>query len=474
MSIQKRSVLIVALLISQITCVVLGVIWFGSWAKKEITNQRVKQIIDDNQLFAEQMARLINEMQLDDLSINSPQWKRLQTVIEQIRLPNDGFICLTEAGSGKLICHPKVSMNPDILNLKPGMAKIESKDASRSIVASVESNGSVGGSALLPDGVHLVAARRLPELNANVMVHQLHSAIKGHALSQTATLVPVGLVVGCFVVALTGIACFSISNSYESRLRENVVQLEDMVEQKSRSLVKTRNAVIFGLAKLAESRDTDTGDHLDRIRHYSTMLAAKLRERDPSIDEDFVKNIGLASALHDIGKVGIPDHVLLKPGKLDAEERTIIETHPQIGGECLSAIMKRLGEDDFLSLAQEIAYFHHEKWDGSGYPFGLPDNKIPLAARIVAVADVYDALRSKRPYKSEMQHDKACQIIMESSGSHFDPRVVAAFEALQVQFREISSFAEQVAENTEPETDSFQFSEIHASFSCVPSKQLIS
>ena len=202
--------------------------------------------------------------------------------------------------------------------------------------------------------------------------------------------------------------------------------------------MKTRDAVIFGLAKLAESRDDDTGEHLERIQAYVAVLGRELCGIYPQIDDDTVAMLALTSSLHDIGKVGIPDAVLLKPGGLDDRERAIIEKHPLIGGDCLLAIKRRLGEDDFLEIACEIALAHHERWDGGGYPFGLTGDVIPLSARIVAVADVYDALTTKRVYKEAMSHDQAREIIDKGSGIHFDPDIVAAFLTRQEDFRRLA------------------------------------
>jgi len=203
--------------------------------------------------------------------------------------------------------------------------------------------------------------------------------------------------------------------------------------------MKTRNAVIFGLEKLAESRDHDTGDHLERISLYSSLLAKAHAEQFLGVSPECIESIGLASSLHDIGKVGVPDRVLLKPGKLTPEERLEIEMHPQVGMACLDAIDDQLETDGFLALAREICAFHHEKWDGSGYPFGKKGEEIPVAARIVAVADVYDALRSQRPYKASLSHDAACQIIIDSAGAHFDPNVVTSFVSIHQEFRAIST-----------------------------------
>ncbi|MFT7634134.1 MAG: putative two-component system response regulator, partial [Mariniblastus sp.] len=214
--------------------------------------------------------------------------------------------------------------------------------------------------------------------------------------------------------------------------------LEQQVTQREMELVKTQNAVIFGLAKLAESRDNDTGEHLDRIRSYVTILTNDLSHHMPELDDEAVRNLALASSLHDIGKVGIPDSILLKPGRLTKEEREVMELHTLIGGECLEAIQSRLGNNVFMHTAKQIAYYHHERWDGKGYPHGLSDYEIPLVARIVAVADVYDALTSKRPYKEPMSHLESRAIILTGSGSQFDPEVVDAFLRHESEFEAIS------------------------------------
>ncbi|HET6426699.1 MAG TPA: HD domain-containing phosphohydrolase [Planctomycetaceae bacterium] len=214
-------------------------------------------------------------------------------------------------------------------------------------------------------------------------------------------------------------------------------------------LVRTRDAVIFGLAKLAESRDTDTGYHLERISAYSTRLAQALR-RDPrfrnQISSQFIRDIGVCSALHDIGKVGVEDAILLKPGPLSPSERKRMQEHARIGAECLGQIERRLGQANFLETAREIALLHHEKWDGSGYPQGLSGTSIPLSARIVAIADVYDALSVARCYKDPIPHEKCVEIIRAEAGKHFDPAIVETFLAVKSEFERIrASYAEKEA-----------------------------
>jgi len=230
-----------------------------------------------------------------------------------------------------------------------------------------------------------------------------------------------------------------------TRVRTDVSRKETRSAQESlrrhRELVRTRDAVIFGMAKLAESRDPDTGYHLERVARYSTRLAAAL-QRIPayhdSVTPSFVKLIGISSALHDIGKVGVRDSVLLKTSSLDRPERAAIEQHPAIGGECIKEIELRLGSTNFLQMAREIAFSHHECWDGMGYPRGLVGEEIPLAARIVAIADVYDALSTKRPYKDPIPHERCVAIIKSGAGTQFDPRLVSVFLEIESEFRDIA------------------------------------
>jgi putative two-component system response regulator len=204
---------------------------------------------------------------------------------------------------------------------------------------------------------------------------------------------------------------------------------------------ETRDIVIFSMAKLAESRDPETGNHLERIRYYSKALAetiARFKNSPEETDRLFIDNIFRTSPLHDIGKIGTPDHVLLKPGRLDDQEFEIMKNHSRIGFETLDDALKRYPKADYLKMSAEIALSHHEKFDGSGYPEGLKRQAIPLAARIVALADVYDALVSRRVYKDAYPTDMAKAIILQGNGTHFDPMVVAAFLDCEDSFVQIS------------------------------------
>jgi putative two-component system response regulator len=195
--------------------------------------------------------------------------------------------------------------------------------------------------------------------------------------------------------------------------------------------LESREVTIFSLAKLAESRDPETGAHLERIREYCRSLARDLSRKErfrDQVDGDYVQLIYMTSPLHDIGKVGIPDRILLKAGPLTREEFEVMKQHTAIGSETLEAAARAHPGAKYLGMARDIARSHHERFHGGGgYPDGLTGESIPLCARIVALADVYDALTTKRPYKPAFGHDKACQIILEGRGTHFDPDIVDAF-----------------------------------------------
>ena len=206
------------------------------------------------------------------------------------------------------------------------------------------------------------------------------------------------------------------------------------------SIQLARMATILALAKLAEYRDDDTGIHLERMREYAKIIAEEMAKKPNYIGyitKEYIDDIYHSSILHDIGKVGIPDAILLKPGKLIPEEFELMKTHSTLGGDVLTVIDAGIEGQTFLTLAKEIAYYHHERWNGTGYPKGLSGENIPLSARIVALPDVYDALTSKRVYKNIISHEKAKEIIINEKGKHFDPDVVDSFLAREDDFKMI-------------------------------------
>lgn len=218
------------------------------------------------------------------------------------------------------------------------------------------------------------------------------------------------------------------------------LDFQQMVADKVREISEAQQATIFALAKLAEHRDEDTGAHLERVREYCRLLAERLGDDSlyaASVTADFIDCIQHAAPLHDIGKVAIPDRILLKPGKLTPEEFEIMKTHTVIGAENLQSVYNNYAGNIFIGMGIEIALYHHERWDGSGYPDGLVGKNIPLSARIMAVADCYDAIHSDRCYRKGLDHEETRAIIMSETGTHFDPQICRAFLSLEKEFGRI-------------------------------------
>ncbi|QXC31808.1 two-component system response regulator [Aeromonas sp. FDAARGOS 1409] len=225
-------------------------------------------------------------------------------------------------------------------------------------------------------------------------------------------------------------------------LRDQNDFLEQEVQRRTREVVAIQEVTIQAMASLAETRDNETGNHIRRTQHYVKLLAELLRDHPRFrhfLNDETIHLLFKSAPLHDIGKVGIPDHILLKPGRLTKEEFEIMMTHTTLGRDAIQRAEDQLGFPvDFLRLAKEIAYSHQEKWDGSGYPLGLSGDDIPISARLMAVADVYDALISHRVYKPGMPHEEAVDIIRQGGGWHFDPDVCAAFLSATEQFKAIA------------------------------------
>lgn len=239
-----------------------------------------------------------------------------------------------------------------------------------------------------------------------------------------------------------------VRNHLELKRYQN--HLEEMVRMRTRELQLTQAVMIESLATLAEYRDPETGGHVKRTQNYVKALATKLKDHPRfrgDLDDETIEMLYLSAPLHDIGKVGVRDVVLLKNGRLTDEEFALMKKHTEFGNEALLITEQKLGKSAFLRHAREFAYSHQEKWDGSGYPRGLKGDEIPISGRLMAVADVYDALISKRIYKPPMPHEKAVQIVAEGKGSHFDPDVVDAFIELEAVFRNIAlTFADHEEE----------------------------
>ena len=233
----------------------------------------------------------------------------------------------------------------------------------------------------------------------------------------------------------------SLKEAKDALLRQNEV-LEEKVQERSRQLEELQDVTMVAMGSLAETRDPETGNHIRRTQRYVRILANHLKSHPRFAAFLTPENITMmykSAPLHDIGKVGVPDSILLKPGKLTEAEFEEMKRHAIRGRDAIAAAESRLNTaNNFLVFAKEIAYAHHEKWDGSGYPQGLAGEDIPICARLMAIADVYDALVSRRVYKEPMPHSKAVQIIAESSGTHFDPDMVDGFLEIAPKFQAIA------------------------------------
>lgn len=223
-------------------------------------------------------------------------------------------------------------------------------------------------------------------------------------------------------------------------LEAHNASLSKMVSDQFQEIYAAQLSTIVALTKLSETRDDDTGMHIDRVGAYSRRLAQEARQSTDfncEITDEFEDILFHAAAMHDIGKVGISDSILLKPGKLTPEEFHIMKMHPELGYRTLNQIQSNYPGNRMVAMGAEIAYCHHEKWDGSGYPRGLKQDAIPLSARFVAIADVYDALRAVRPYKKSFTHKEALDIMKQGAGLHFDPRLLAIFDSINTEFNDI-------------------------------------
>lgn len=225
-------------------------------------------------------------------------------------------------------------------------------------------------------------------------------------------------------------------------LRDKSAYLEREVALRTLEVQAIQDVTIMAMTSLAETRDNETGNHIRRTQLYVKALAERLRNHprfEAVLNERMIELLYKSAPLHDIGKIGIPDSILLKPGKLTVEEFEVMKTHTTLGRKAIEDAERRLGmRVAFLSVSKEIAYSHQEKWDGSGYPQGLAGDQIPVSARLMAVADVYDALINKRVYKAAFSHDQTCSTIVKGKGTHFDPDMVDAFVDIAEDFRSIA------------------------------------
>ena len=420
--------------IVSLQAVVLGLGWVVTFRQvQNATADAVQEIVqDENTRVADWLSKQLSEGVEGPLAYGEENWRLVQDRVERLELPGNGFACLI-GEDGKVLCHPELRRRPWLRDQVLGNTSLTTPDDEPNLLLGEAPRAeTVAGQLwLVPGGRHFVATRYVPEFGARLVVHQPESGLV--SLSSRATFV-VGLMAGAAVLSVMGLT--ALSTLWVMRRHDYVLEginrsLEGEVERRTQENLRARDALIMGLAKLADCRDSDTGLHLERISRYSCLLASSLSDIHSEIDEAWIDRLRLASSMHDIGKVGVPDELLLKPGRFTPDEHRRMQVHTTIGADTLIAIRNELGDDDLLDMSIRIALEHHERWDGMGYPRGIAGEGIALAARIVALVDVYDALTSWRVYKAAMSHEEAVAIIGESAGTHFDPVIVGVFLSIR-------------------------------------------
>lgn len=435
---RSRSSLIAATVLLQAGAIGLG--WLATLhlarigLSRRVSEREIDQRASRLAMFEEQLIK----QNVGEIEYGNENWDKAQSLLETFKVP-DGVQLFIVDDSGRVVCHQNIRNSPSLRRVDFSEESITLDKNSKPILFGSLNPGSlVVGHADLISGPAAVAVKYNVRLGAKIVLY-----IPEANLASTSNELLSGMILWCgtaglVVLALTIAGSVVLVKRYDSALLRMNQQLEDEVERRTRRGLSIRNGLIFGLAKLADYRDTDTGKHLERISQYCEVLASKMAEMFGSefeeIDRGWIERLKVASSMHDIGKVGIPDSLLLKPGRFTPEERKLMEKHPVIGADTLGAIRRRVGDDDLLNMGIQVTLSHHERWDGKGYPYGLAGDQIPLAARIVAVADVYDALTSQRVYKAALPHDEAMSIIRSGNGTQFDPRAIEAFNAVADEF----------------------------------------
>jgi response regulator RpfG family c-di-GMP phosphodiesterase len=446
MFIKRRQALVAMLVMSQLGCMTFGILCASRWLHEAFDQIIRRSASLQAETIALSLARRTADVSIDDAA-------ELQKVYELVDVPHNGFVSIIRLNDGSVAA----SSQPTISATKPttllGVQKFTPFEGTpQPLLAAVGQGGAVqqplvGGTMDLDGKAFDVTALELPKQNSAIVVAMSGESLHRLVSELVTPLIHVGFVLTGAVVAATALCTIFLVRRFDNTLLEVSSSLEREVDRRTLGLQRSRNAVVFGLAKLAESRDKDAGQHLERLRTYVTVLASELAKHNPKINHHYVANLAVAAALHDVGKMGVPDAVILKLGKLTAAERRAMQMHTVLGDECLAAVERMMGDrDEFITLAREVAAAHHEQWDGSGYPYGLQGKDIPLAARIVALADVYDALTSHREYRPAATHAEAREWIVSHYGSQFDPEVVEAFIAREADFAKISQAAAQLDE----------------------------
>ncbi len=436
-SLRSRAHLIGAVLALQ--ALIIGLGWAATvrMAHTGMDERMTESLMEECERRARTFSSLLTAEVSAPIHYGDAGWDRAQTLVEKMQLPPGVSLYLLDEG-GKVLCHEALRRSENVRKIDFSDLVVElSPRGDPATFASLNPLQPVAGQTDFVGGPAAVAILYNPTARVKVVVQCEVSGARAESRRLSHAMFVWGGIAGLCVLVMTLLGSAALVHRYDTALMRMNRHLEEEVERRMRQGLAIRNGLIFGLAKLADFRDTDTGRHLERIRAYCELLARTLQAHDQAIDHAWIERLKLASSLHDIGKVGIPDSILLKPDALTPEERKVMEMHVLLGADTLISVRRHAGDDDLINMAIQIALSHHERFDGRGYPYRLSGDQIPLPARIVALADMYDAITSDRVYRRAMSHREASALIVSQRGQHFDPVIVDAFIASQGDFARV-------------------------------------
>ncbi|MFZ4575610.1 MAG: HD-GYP domain-containing protein [Phycisphaerales bacterium] len=427
-AIRSRGLLIAATVALQALVIGAGAIFTQLITSSGLSDRLHDALTTENSRVVDRVCAQLDALSAGPLTFGTEEWVRAQKLVESQPLPIGAALFLLDADD-RVLCHGGLSRNANLRRMDYAEQQVRLLPSQETWeIGNLNPGVTLAAEAEMVSGPTVLALRYDAAREVKVVMMQPHAAMAAAGERLTEGLWVVGLLGSALVLMISTAGQFALVHRYDTVLSRANRELEAEVERRTRRGLAIRNGLIFGLAKLADYRDTDTGRHLERICRYCEILARELRREFPEIDDPWIDLLKLASSMHDIGKVGIPDSILLKPASLTDAERRQMQTHTLIGSDTLIAIRKRVGDDELINMGVQVALEHHERYDGTGYPYGLRGDEIALSARVVALADMYDALTSKRVYKAAMSHEEARRIILQARGGHFDPRVVDAFD----------------------------------------------
>jgi HD-GYP domain-containing protein (c-di-GMP phosphodiesterase class II) len=434
--IRSRAALIGATVLLQAAVIGLG---WGAWlhlARADVSARARERYMEEVTRGIDQFEAELSKVALEPVRYDEKGWAEVQTLVEGFKMPRGASLVLLDR-FGRILCHPGLRNNPNLRSIDYSDVLITLQPTGeRLAVGSIKPGSTLTGEAELLSGTSTLAVAYNPTAEVRIVADLSAGGMASLESRLTGGFMLWGAAAGVVILGVTLLGSVMLVRRYDSVLARANEELESEVDRRTRRGLAILHGLVFGLAKLADHRDTDTGRHLERICRYCEILGEELLGRHPEVDRAWIDRLKFASSMHDIGKVGIPDAILLKVGPLTPDERRLMELHPIIGADTLVAIRQRVGDDDLINMGIQVTLSHHERYDGTGYPYRLHGEQIPLAARIVALADVYDALTSARVYKRALRHQEAVERIRASRGTHLDPLVVDAFLDARARFDE--------------------------------------